>query len=57
MRPESLDQLVVYDEAHLRRVLRNYASYYNQIRTHLSLHETVPDLAVFCIVSNVDMRI
>jgi hypothetical protein len=57
MRPESLDQLVVYDEAHLRRVLRNYASHYNQIRTHLSLHETAPDLAVFCIVSNVDMRI
>ena len=29
--------LVVFDEAQLRRVLKNYASYYNQVRTHLSL--------------------
>jgi hypothetical protein len=25
----------VFDEAQLRRVLKNYASYYNQARTHL----------------------
>jgi transposase InsO family protein len=30
---ESLDHLVVFDEAHLRRVPKNYASYYNQVRT------------------------
>jgi transposase InsO family protein len=29
IRCESLDHLVVFDEAQLRRVLRNYASYYN----------------------------
>ena len=27
----------------LRRVLRNYASYYNQVRTHLSLDKNAPD--------------
>jgi len=27
----------------LRRVLKNYASYYNQIRTHLSLDKDAPE--------------
>ena len=43
IRRESLDHLVVFDEAQLRRVLRNYASYYNQVRTHLSLDKNAPD--------------
>ena len=43
IRRESLDHLVVFDEAQLRRVLRNYASYYNQVRTHLSLGKNAPD--------------
>ena len=38
-RRECLDHLMVFDEAHLRRVLKNYASYYNEVRTHLSLHK------------------
>ena len=42
IRRESLDHLIVFDEAHLRRVLKNYASYYNQVRTHLSLHKNTP---------------
>jgi hypothetical protein len=33
----------VFDEAQLRRVLKNYASYYNQVRTHLSLDKDTPD--------------
>ena len=33
----------VFDEAQLRRVLKNYASYYNQVRTHLSLDKNAPD--------------
>jgi tRNA G37 N-methylase Trm5 len=37
IRRESLDHLIVFDETQLRRVLKNYVSYYNQIRTHLSL--------------------
>jgi len=36
--------LVVFDEAQLRRVLKNYASYYNQVRTHLSLEKNAPIL-------------
>src|SRR5271169_328034 len=43
IRRESLDHLIVFDEAHLRRVLKNYASYYNQVRTHLSLEKNAPD--------------
>jgi hypothetical protein len=27
----------------LRRVLKSYASYYNQVRTHLSLDKSAPD--------------
>ena len=43
IRRECLDHLVVFDEAQLRRVLKNYASYYNQVRTHLSLDKNAPD--------------
>ena len=43
IRHESLDHLVVFDEAQLRRVLRNYATYYNRVRTHLSLDQNAPD--------------
>jgi transposase InsO family protein len=43
IRRDCLDHLVVFDEAHLRRVLRNYASYYHQVRTHLSLDKNAPD--------------
>jgi Integrase core domain len=43
IRRESLDHLVVFDEAQLCRVLKNYAAYYNQVRTHLSLEKNAPD--------------
>jgi hypothetical protein len=39
---ESLDHLVVFDEAQLRRVLRNYAPHFNKVRTHLSLDKNAP---------------
>jgi hypothetical protein len=29
-----LDHLMVFGEAHLRRVLKAYAAYYNEVRTH-----------------------
>ena len=44
IRRESLDHLVVFGEAHLRGVLKAYASYYNEVRTHLSLDKDAPDL-------------
>ena len=43
IRRECLDHLAVFNEAHLRRVLKNYASYYNEVRTHLSLGKNAPD--------------
>ena len=43
IRREALDHLIVFDEAQLRRVLKNYASYYNQVRTRLSLDKNAPD--------------
>jgi transposase InsO family protein len=43
IRRECLDHVVVFGEAHLRRVLKTYASYYNKVRTHLSLNKNAPD--------------
>ncbi len=34
IRRECLDHLIIIGEAHLRRVLRAYADYYNRTRTH-----------------------
>jgi len=42
IRREYLDHLVVLSEAHLRRILRSYADYYNKIRTHRSLDKDAP---------------
>jgi transposase InsO family protein len=39
IRRESLDHLIVFGEAHLRGVLRAYASYYNEVRTHLRIFD------------------
>jgi transposase InsO family protein len=42
IRRECLDHLVVLGEGHLHRILRTYASYYNEVRTHLSLDKDAP---------------
>jgi transposase InsO family protein len=42
IRRECTDHLIVLGEAHLRRVLRAYARYYNDIRTHWSLAKDAP---------------
>jgi Integrase core domain len=42
IRRECLDHAVVLGEAHLRRILAVYASYYNDFRTHLSLVKDSP---------------
>jgi transposase InsO family protein len=42
IRRECLDHIVVFGEAHLRRILRFYASYYNKVRTHRSLDKDAP---------------
>jgi transposase InsO family protein len=42
IRRECMDHFVVLGEAHLRRILRAYARYYNDIRTHRSLDKDAP---------------
>src|SRR6185436_7056724 len=42
IRRECVDHLIVLGEAHLRRILRSYARYYNDIRTHRSLDKDAP---------------
>ncbi len=42
IRRECLDHPIIIGEAHLRRVLRAYANYYNGTRTHLSLGKDAP---------------
>ena len=37
IRRECLDQLIVVNERHLRRVLREFVGFYNAARTHRSL--------------------
>lgn len=42
IRRECLDHLIVVNAAHLRRVLKAYADYYNNDRTHLALAKDAP---------------
>src|SRR6266404_5305574 len=39
---ESVDHMIVLGEAHLRRILKSYAHYYNGVRTHRSLNKDAP---------------
>jgi len=42
LRRECLDHVLIFGEAHLRKILTLYAFYYNQSRTHLSLRKDAP---------------
>jgi transposase InsO family protein len=42
IRRECLDHVIVLGEEHLRRILKNYAAYYNGVRTHRSLNKDAP---------------
>ena len=39
---ECADHIIVLGEAHLRRILKSYACYYNATRTHLALEKDAP---------------
>src|SRR5262245_60735292 len=41
-RRECTDHVIAFNEDHLRRILSKYASYYNEVRTHLSLGKDAP---------------
>jgi transposase InsO family protein len=42
IRRECLDHVVVFGETHLRKLLASYATYYNEVRTHLTLGKDAP---------------
>jgi transposase InsO family protein len=42
IRREFHDHFMVFSEPHLRRILKAYAGYYNDVRTHLSLNQNTP---------------
>jgi len=42
IRRERLDHMIVFGEAHLRRILGAYAVYYNESRIHRSLNKDAP---------------
>jgi transposase InsO family protein len=42
IRHECLDHLMVFNAEHLRRILSEYATYYNEVRTHVSLGKDTP---------------
>ena len=47
IRRECVDHIIVLGEAHLRRILKSYARYYNETRTHLTLDKDAPFPARF----------
>src|SRR5271156_360491 len=42
IRRECVDHIIVLGEVHLRGILKNYAAYYNGVRTHRSLNKDAP---------------
>jgi transposase InsO family protein len=42
IRRECVDYIIILGEAHLRRILKSYARYYNETRTHLALGKDAP---------------
>jgi len=53
LRRECLDQVLIYGEGQLRRILLAYATYYNRTRTHLSLQRDAPLKRVVQRVGNI----
>jgi transposase InsO family protein len=42
IRRECLDHVIIFNDKHLRRVLKQYFLYYHECRTHLSLEKDCP---------------
>jgi transposase InsO family protein len=42
IRRECTHHLLVFNAEHLRRILAKYASYYNEVRTHVALGKDTP---------------
>ncbi len=46
IRRECLNHLIVINDNHLRRILKDYFRYYHESRTHLSLDKDTPSFRV-----------
>ena len=44
IRRECMNHVIIFNERHLRKVLKSYARYYHEARTHLSLDKQSPVL-------------
>jgi putative transposase len=44
IRRECLDHAIIFNEKHLRRILKEYIRYYHEFRTHLGLKKDCPKL-------------
>jgi Integrase core domain len=42
VRRECLDRMLIFSEAHLRKMLSSYAAFYNEVLTHLALAKDAP---------------
>jgi len=43
LRRDCIDHVIVFNDNHLRRLLRDYLAYYHGSRTHLSLDKDSPE--------------
>lgn len=43
VRRECLDHILIVSEAHLRRILKEYRTYFNRSRPHQGIHQHIPD--------------
>ena len=43
LRRECLDQIIVFNESSMRRILKGYFEYYEHSRTHLALEKDAPE--------------
>ena len=65
IRHECLDHLIAFNAEHLLRILAKYATYYNEVRTHVSLGKDTPctgpierfgDVVAYPILGGLDHR-
>jgi transposase InsO family protein len=56
-RRDLLDHVIVLNEGHLRRLMREYVSYYHEDRTHLGLEKETPDGRVAVIGTDVGCEV
>ena len=56
IRRECVDHVIVFGEAHLRRIVGEFAAYYNESRTHRALSKDAPIHRVIERLGNITSR-